>query len=140
MATDEMPNNIPNPKPSGSLLLRLVPMPADVNPNGDIFGGWIMSQMDVAGGILAGQRARSRAVTVSVETINFIRPVHVGDIVCIYGEVVRVGRSSMSIYLEVYVSPALPPPPGADESLLVASSAFTFVAIDDNGRPHPVDR
>jgi len=136
MTTD----NIPNPRPSGSLLLRLVPMPADVNSNGDIFGGWIMSQMDVAGGILALQRARSRVVTVSVETINFIRPVHVGDIVCIYGEVVRVGRSSMSIYLEVYVSPALPSSPGADELSLVASSAFTFVAVDENGRPHPVDR
>jgi len=136
MTTD----NLPNPKPTGSLLLRLVPMPADVNSNGDIFGGWIMSQMDVAGGILALQRARSRVVTVSVETINFIRPVHVGDIVCIYGEVVRVGRSSMSIYLEVYVSPALPSSPGADELSLVASSAFTFVAVDENGRPHPVDR
>jgi len=133
-------NNLPNPRPSGSLLLRLVPMPADVNSNGDIFGGWIMSQMDVAGGILASQRARSRVVTVSVETINFIRPVHVGDIVCIYGEIVRVGRSSLSIYLEVYVSPALPSSPGVDESSLVASSAFTFVAVDENGRPHPVDR
>jgi len=133
-------NNLPNPRPSGSLLLRLVPMPADVNSNGDIFGGWIMSQMDVAGGILASQRARSRVVTVSVETINFIRPVHVGDIVCIYGETVRVGRSSLSIYLEVYVSPALPSSPGVDESSLVASSAFTFVAVDENGRPHPVDR
>ena len=135
MTTDQ----IPNPKPTGSLLLRLVPMPADVNPNGDIFGGWVMSHMDVAGGILANQRARSRVVTVSVETFNFIRPVHVGDIVCIYGEVVRIGRTSMSVYLEVYVSPALPPP-GADELSLVASSVFTFVAIDENGRPHPIDR
>ena len=129
-----------SPKPSGKLLLRVVPMPADANPNGDIFGGWVMSQMDIAGGILALRRARSRIVTVSVQTINFIRPIHVGDIVCIYGEIVRVGRTSITIYLEVYVASALPPPDDKDEPLLVASSAFTFVAIDDNGRPHPVDR
>ncbi|MDR3089320.1 MAG: acyl-CoA thioesterase [Desulfobulbaceae bacterium] len=134
------PENSAETKPTGNLLLRVVPMPADANPNGDIFGGWVMSQMDVAGGILARKRARSRIVTVSVETINFIRPIHVGDIVCCYGEIVRVGKTSMTIHLEVYVSPALPPPSGEDESSLVASSAFTFVAIDEAGRPHPVDR
>jgi acyl-CoA thioesterase YciA len=114
-------------------------MPADANPNGDIFGGWLMSQMDIAGGILAVRRARSRIVTVSVETINFIRPVHIGDIVCCYGEIVRVGKTSMTIHLEAYVSPALPSA-DEEESFLVASSAFTFVAIDEAGRPRPVDR
>jgi len=99
-----------------------------------------MSQMDIAGGILASQRARSRVVTVSVETINFIRPIHVGDVVSVYGEIVRVGRTSMTIYLEVYVAPALPKTMNQDGLLLVVSSAFTFVAIDETSRPHPVDR
>jgi len=129
-----------SPKPSGKLILRVVPMPADVNRNGNIFGGWVMSQMDIAGGIIANQCARSRVVTVSVQTINFIRPINVGDLVGVYGEIVRVGRTSITVYLEVYVSPLLPPPLDDNALLLVASSAFTFVAIDDNGRPHPVDR
>ncbi|MDR0476972.1 MAG: acyl-CoA thioesterase [Desulfobulbaceae bacterium] len=136
MTTD----NIADPKPTGKLLLRVVPMPADVNRNGNIFGGWVMSQMDIAGGILANQRARSRVATVSVQTINFIRPINVGDIVCVFGEIVRIGRTSITVYLEVYVSPVLPPPLDENESFLVASSAFTFVAIDEHGRPHPVDR
>ena len=129
------------PKPTSKLLLRVVPMPADINRNGNIFGGWVMSQMDIAGGILASQRARSPVVTVSVETINFIRPIEVGDIVCVYGEIIRVGRTSIAVQLEVYVTRDLLPSPSSseDESFLVASSAFTFVAIDDNGRPHPVD-
>ena len=133
-------DDIPNPKPTGKLLLRVMPMPSDVNRNGNIFGGWVMSQMDIAGGILASQRARSRLATVSVQTINFIRPINVGDVVGVYGEIVRVGRTSITVYLEVYVSRALPSLSDEDESLLVASSAFTFVAIDDHGRPHPVDR
>jgi len=133
-------DDIPNPKPTGKLLLRVMPMPADVNRNGNIFGGWVMSQMDIAGGILASQRARSRLATVSVQTINFIRPINVGDVVGVYGEIVRIGRTSITVYLEVYVSRALPSLSDEDESLLVASSAFTFVAIDDHGRPHPVDR
>ena len=133
-------DDIPNPKPTGKLLLRVMPMPADVNRNGNIFGGWVMSQMDIAGGILASQRARSRLATVSVQTINFIRPINVGDVVGVYGEIVRIGRTSITVYLEVYVSRALPSLSDEDESLLVASSAFTFVAIDDQGRPHPVDR
>ena len=134
------PEDAATPKPTGNLLLRVVPMPADANRNGDIFGGWVMSQMDIAGGILASQRARSRVVTVSVETINFIRPIHVGDVVSVYGEIVRVGRTSMTIYLEVYVAPALPETMDQDGLLLVVSSAFTFVAIDETRRPHPVDR
>ena len=134
-------DDIPNPKPSGELLLRVMPMPSDVNRNGNIFGGWVMSQMDIAGGILANQRARSPVATVSVQTINFIRPIKIGDIVGVYGEIVRIGRTSITVYLEVYVSPVLlQPSPNEDESFLVASSAFTFVAIDDQGRPHPVDR
>jgi len=133
-------DDIPNPKPSGELLLRVMPMPSDVNRNGNIFGGWVMSQMDIAGGILANQRARSPVATVSVQTINFIRPINVGDVVGVYGEIVRIGRTSITVYLEVYVSRALPSLSDEDESLLVASSAFTFVAIDDQGRPHPVDR
>jgi len=137
MTTGKLPTSR---NPTGELLLRVVPRPADANLNGDIFGGWVMSQMDMAGGILARKRARSRTVGVSVETMNFIRPIHVGDMVSVYGEIVRVGRTSMTIRLEVYTSPTLPPLSGEDESFLVANSAFTFVAIDENRRPHPVDR
>jgi acyl-CoA thioesterase YciA len=134
------PEQIPKPKPTGHLLLRVVPMPADINRNGDIFGGWVMSQMDIAGAILAQGRARSHVATVSVETINFIRPIRIGDIVSCYGEVVRVGKTSMTVYLEVYVAPIIEAFAGEDESSLVVSSAITFVAIDENGRPRPVDR
>lgn len=89
--------------PVGELLLRTLAMPADTNPNGDIFGGWIMSQMDIAGGIFAKDLARSRVVTVAADSITFFRPVHVGDVVCCYGKVLRTGTTSVTINLEVWV-------------------------------------
>ena len=88
--------------PGREPVLRVVPMPADVNQNGDIFGGWIMSQVDVAGGILAARRARGRVATVAVNEFTFKQPVSVGDIVTFYGEIERTGRTSITIAVEVY--------------------------------------
>jgi acyl-CoA thioesterase YciA len=122
-------------QPTGELTLRTMAMPADTNANGDIFGGWVLSQMDLAGGIAAGQRAEGRVVTIAVDKMKFIRPVHVGDVLCIYTEVVRVGNSSMEIKLEAW---ALRHRYGHREK--VTEAIFTMVAVDDNGQPRPVPK
>jgi len=122
--------------PKGNLLLRTLAMPADTNANGDIFGGWIMSQLDLAGGILAKEVSKGRIVTVSVSEIVFKQPVDVGDVVCCYGECIRIGRTSMSIRLEVWIKGYLDGENG--ERHKVCEALFHYVAIDDNGRPRPV--
>ncbi|MHA7774308.1 acyl-CoA thioester hydrolase YciA [Roseibium sp. M-1] len=122
-------------RPTGELTLRTMAMPADTNANGDIFGGWVLSQMDLAGGIAAGQRAEGRVVTIAVDKMKFIRPVHVGDVLCIYTEVVRVGNSSMEIKLEAW---ALRHRYGQREK--VTEAVFTMVAVDDSGKPRPVPK
>ena len=120
-------------EPAGELTVRTIAMPADTNANGDIFGGWVMSQMDVAGGIAAVERSRGRAVTVAVDAMNFIRPVRVGDVLCVYTEVVSVGRTSMKIHIEAWARRFR-----AEHREKVTDATFTFVAIDDDGRPRPV--
>ncbi|MEO0991243.1 MAG: acyl-CoA thioesterase [Pseudomonadota bacterium] len=110
-------------------------MPADVNVNGDIFGGWVLSQMDIAAGIVAGSQAQGRVATVAIDAMKFIRPVHVGDVLCVYAQVARVGRTSMGIGLEAWV---LRDRYGAREK--VTEATFTFVAIDEEGRPREVPR
>lgn len=122
--------------PEGDLLLRTLAMPADTNPNGDIFGGWIMSQMDIAGGILAKEIAGGRIVTVAVDGMEFHHPVQVGQVVCCYGQCVRIGNTSLTIDLEVWVRPVVSD--GRDADYCVTEAVFTYVAIDDNGRPRPV--
>ena len=119
--------------PTGDLTLRLQAMPSDVNINGDIFGGWVPSQMDIASGIIAGQRAKGRVTTVALDAMKFIRPVKVGDVMCIYGRIERVGRSSMGVMIEAW---ALRFKDGSREK--GTEAMFTFVAIDQNGRPRPV--
>jgi acyl-CoA thioesterase YciA len=119
--------------PSGELTLRTMAMPADTNAAGDIFGGWVLSQMDLAGGIAAGQRAAGRVVTISVERMTFIRPVHVGDVLCVYCAISAVGRTSMKVAIEAW---ALRHRHGHREK--VTDAIFTFVAVDDAGRPRPV--
>ncbi|TWI87568.1 acyl-CoA thioesterase YciA [Roseibium hamelinense] len=121
--------------PSGELTLRTMAMPADTNAAGDIFGGWVLSQMDLAGGIAAGQRAGGRVVTIAVDKMKFIRPVHVGDVLCVYSSVGRVGTSSMEIRLEAW---ALRHRYGQREK--VTEATFTMVAVDDEGRPRPVPK
>ncbi len=122
--------------PRGQLLLRTLAMPADTNANGDVFGGWIMSQLDLAGGILAKEISGGRIVTVSVSSITFKKPVRVGDVVCCYGECTNIGHSSMNIDLEVWVKPVLED--GVKERFKVCEATFNYVAIDGSGRPRPV--
>ena len=124
--------------PRGQLLLRTLAMPADTNANGDIFGGWIMSQIDLAGAILAKEISHGRVVTVSVSSITFKQPVRVGDVVCVHGECVRIGRTSLSINLEVWVKPVNVD--GVGERYQVCEATFNYVAIDSEGRPRPVKR
>jgi len=110
-------------------------MPSDTNPNGDIFGGWLMWQMDLAGGLAATRRARGRCATVSVEAITFHSPVHVGDEVTIYAEVLSVGRTSMKLHVQAWRRPR-----DSEASVRVTEASFTFVAIDDDRRPRPIDQ
>ncbi|WP_165311103.1 acyl-CoA thioester hydrolase YciA [Vibrio ziniensis] len=123
--------------PRGQLLLRTLAMPADTNANGDIFGGWIMSQLDLAGGILAKEISSGRIVTVSVSSIAFKKPVKVGDVVCCYGECTKIGRTSMSINLEVWVKPIRVD--GVGDRFQVCEATFNYVAIDSDGRPRQIN-
>ena len=113
--------------------IRTFAMPADANGNGDIFGGWIMSQMDLAGGNVASLRARTRVVTVGVKEIAFHVPVAVGDVVSCFARVTRIGRTSVSTAVEVWVRRR-----NAEIELKVTEGEFTYFAIDDEGRPVPV--
>ena len=126
-------NDTSTKQPQGELTLRTLAMPADVNVSGDIFGGWVLAQMDIAGGMIAGARAKGRVATIAVDAMKFIRPIKVGDVLCIYGHVARVGRTSMRIGLEAWV---LRDRMGQREQ--VTEAVFTFVAIDEHGRPREV--
>lgn len=123
-------------QPSGILVLRTLAMPRDANPRGDVFGGWILSQMDIAGGLMASEVAQGRTVTVTVDRIVFRRPVSVGDTICVYAELLRVGRTSLDIKLEVWARDLV----GSYEAerQLVTEGAFRFVAIDADGEPRVV--
>jgi len=122
-------------QPKGELVIRTVAMPADTNPNGDIFGGWIMSQMDIGSGILASKTAKSRVATIAVEGMSFLQPVKVGDTVACYAWVERIGRTSMAIPVEVWAQRYR-----KTEQTRVTRAVFTYVALDDAGRPIPVIR
>ena len=121
------------PPPEGVPMIRSIAMPADTNPSGDIFGGWLMAQMDLAGGNLAQRRAQSRCVTAAVDGMAFLSPVHVGDEVSFYATVISVGRSSMKIAVEAWRRPR-----ESEAMMQVTKALFTFVAIDGAGRPHPI--
>jgi acyl-CoA thioesterase YciA len=123
--------------PAGKIpALRVVPMPADANQNGDIFGGWIMAQVDVAGGTVAGRVARGRVATVSVNSFVFKQPVQIGDILSLYADVVRIGNSSITVNVEVFAER------GRSESKVVkvTEATLTYVAIDAKGHPRPVPK
>lgn len=115
-------------------VLRVVPGPMDINSNGHIFGGWVMSQMDIAGGIVARRETKGPCATVAVEAMQFIAPILLRDIVSVYGEVERVGRTSVAIRLDVIATRA-----DEAEHVQVTSGLFTFVALDENHRPRPID-
>jgi acyl-CoA thioesterase YciA len=116
--------------------LRVVPMPADANHNGDIFGGWIMAQVDVAGGTVAGRVARGRVATVAVNAFVFKQPVQIGDVLSFYADVVKVGHTSVTINVEVYAER------GRTDTRIVkvTEATLTYVAIDPKGRPRPIPK
>ena len=121
------------PVPSGELALQTVAMPKDTNPNGDIFGGWLLSQMDIAGMVTASDVAGGRVATVAIEGMAFLTPVHVGAVVSCYCDVLEVGRSSIRIVVEVWINS-----PHDGEPLKVTEGEFVFVAIDAEGRTRAI--
>lgn len=120
-------------KTRGRLTTRTMAMPSDTNPAGDIFGGWVLSQMDIAAGICAGQRAQCRVVTVSVDSMSFIRPVKVGDILGVYTDIEATGRTSINVHVEAWVRRGR-----IGQREKVTQANFKFVAIDDDGSPTPL--
>jgi acyl-CoA thioesterase YciA len=120
-------------EPRGDLTVRVAAMPADTNANGDIFGGWVLSQMDVAGGIAAAEYAKGRVATVAIDAMTFIRPVKVGDVLCVYTAIDRVGKTSIKIHIEAWARRLR-----TYDREKVTDATFTYVAIDENGRPRPV--
>ena len=121
--------------PRGTLTVRISAMPADTNANGDIFGGWVLSRMDQAGGIAGVERARGRVVTIALDAMTFIRPVRVGDVLEVYTEIEHIGRTSMKIHVEAWARRF-----ETHHHEKVTDGNFTFVAIDDNGRPRPIPK
>jgi acyl-CoA thioesterase YciA len=120
-------------QPRGELALRTVAMPADTNPAGDIFGGWLMALMDLGAGTAAAARAQGRTATAAVSHLSFLRPVKVGDVVCVYTDIIRVGRTSISLAVEAWALPR-----GLGERHKVTAAEFVMVAVDDHGKPRPV--
>lgn len=122
-------------KPQGQLAIRLMAMPANLNAGGNIFGGWLLAQMDIAGGITAADRAKGRVATVAVKAMEFHQPVHVGDVLCCYTEVTRVGTTSLTIHVQAWVHRR------RGEELLelkVTEGEFVFVALDEDGNKRHV--
>jgi acyl-CoA thioesterase YciA len=122
-----------DPKPKGTLTLRTMAMPADANPAGDIFGGWVMAQMDLASGISAAERAKGRVVTAAVKEMAFALPVKIGDTLSIYTEIERVGRTSITLCIEAWATRAR-----YNKMEKVTAGTFIMVALDENGQPKPV--
>jgi acyl-CoA thioesterase YciA len=121
--------------PRGELCTRTLAMPTDTNQNGDVFGGWLMSQMDIGAGIFAANFTKSRAVTVAIEAMNFRKPVFVGDLVSVHASLVRVGRSSLTVHVEAWVMRSY-----QVQSILVADGNFAYVSIDGQGHPQQIKR
>jgi len=119
-------------------VLRNSPRPADLNLNGNIFGGWVLSQMDIAGGITAAKRARGPVATVAIEAMKFIRPIHVGDLVSCYAKIEKVGRTSIAVRIDVTAIRASERETTDAREVQVTEGIFIFVALDDKGRPRPV--
>ena len=120
--------------PGRTPVLSVVPMPSDSNQHGDIFGGWIMSQVDIAGGVIAARRARGRVATVAVNAFTFKQPVMIGDVVLFYAEVVKVGRTSITVDVEVFAQRN----PAVLETVKITEATLTYVATDESRRPRVV--
>jgi len=127
------PDPAPPDGPVGEVTVQTIAMPADTNANGDIFGGWLMAQMDLGASVLARRRSRGRVATVAVDAMAFLKPVHVGDLVSVHARMLREGRSSMRIGVEVWIMRL---PEGAH--VKVTEATFTFVAIGEDGRSRPL--
>ena len=121
-------------EPQGALTIRTLAMPADTNPAGDIFGGWVMSQMDIAGAIAAVERARGRVVTVAVEAMTFIAPVKVGDILCVYTSIEKVGNTSITVGIEAWARRNR-----LADRVKVTDGRFVYVSLGEDGRKRPID-
>jgi acyl-CoA thioesterase YciA len=137
---DDQPDEVKSPEaqPRGELVLRTLAMPADTNPNQDIFGGWLMSQMDIGGSLLAREIASGRVVTIAVDGMKFIHSVEVGDIVCCYADLIRIGTTSITLNLEVWIKPTSFMERGDNSRVKVTEAVFTYVAIDAEGKKRPV--
>jgi len=122
-------------EPRGDLCIRTLAMPADTNANGDIFGGWLLGQMDLGGGIFASKVAKSRTVPVAIEAMNFRKAVYVGDLVSVHANLVRIGRTSVTVHLDAWVLRRK-----EMQSILVTDGNFTYVSIDDQGHPQAIKR
>ena len=122
-------------EPDGALTIRTLAMPADTNPAGDIFGGWVLSQMDIAGSIAAVERVQGRVATVAVEAMTFIAPVKVGDVLCVYTTVERIGNTSITIAMEAWARRNR-----LAGRVKVTEGRFVYVALDDEGRKRPIAR
>jgi acyl-CoA thioesterase YciA len=120
-------------EPCGELCIRTLAMPANTNQNGDIFGGWLLSQMDLAGGVFASKIAKLRTVTVAIDAMNFRKPVFVGDLVSVHASLVKIGKTSITVHLEAWVLRRK-----EMHSIVVTDGNFTYVAIDDQGHPQVI--
>ena len=128
-------NNVTEQAPKGILAIRTIAMPADTNPSGDIFGGWLVSQMDLAGAYVAKDHVNERLVTVAIDKLEFINPVHVGDFICCYTDIIKLGTTSITINVESWAI-------GTDKQRrIVTEGQFIYVSVDKDGRPTPlIDR
>ncbi len=122
-------------EPQGEIAIQTLTMPMNTNANGDIFGGWIVSQMDLAAGVLAKRVSCGRVVTVAINSMSFVRPVHIGEIISCYVRLIKQGTSSMTIGVEVWALPAT-----QDSHHLVTEGVFIFVAVDEHGKPRAVSK
>ena len=130
-----MSKNSDAPAGRDSVIIRVIPRPSDINHNGHIFGGWILSQMDIAGGVVAAHRAGGRVATVAIDRMKFVRPMLVGDWLSIYGEIAHVGVTSITVHLDCRVRRE-----GVEGELTVTEGAFVYVRIDPEGHPVPVEK
>lgn len=121
--------------PRGEITIQTLAMPADTNANGDIFGGWLVSQMDLAAGVLAKKIARGRVATVAIHSMTFLKPVHVGDVISCHVDLEKLGNSSITVHVEVWAEPAINP-----GRFCVTEGTFVFVAIDEHGKSRKVPR
>ena len=138
---EAQPEAQPEVQARGELAIRTLAMPADANPSGDIFGGWVLSQMDIAGGLIARERGRGRGATVAITAMTFHLPVYVGDVLCAYVEIEKIGRTSIATWIEAWALRGKGGGPGGGPGggqVRVTAGQFVYVALDESGRPRPV--